>query len=77
MEALEENLDSKFSTIQAKNKEEILVRRMHPDRKIPTKEFKDAAGHDLYANEDKTIPARVQQVVQIGISVKLPRNTYG
>jgi len=43
-EALEENLDSKFSMIQAMSKEEILVRRIHPDAKIPTKGFKDPEG---------------------------------
>jgi len=77
VEAFEENLISRFSTIQAKKDKRILIRKMHKDAKIPTKGTREAAGHDLYAIEDKTIPARGQQVVKTGISLKLPNGTYG
>ena len=76
-EALEESLISKFSTIQAKKDRGILVKKMHEDAKIPTKGTRGAAGPDLYAIEDKTIPAKGQQVVKTGISLKLPDGTYG
>jgi len=46
-EALEENLVSRFSTIQAKKDKCILVKKMHKDAKIPTKGTRGAAGHDL------------------------------
>jgi len=76
-EALEENLVSRFSTIQAKKDKRILVKKMHKNAKIPTKGTRGAAGHDLYAIEDKTIPAKGQQVVKTGISLRLPNGTYG
>jgi len=50
---------------------------MHKDAKIPTKGTRGAAGHDRYAIEDKTIPAKGQQVVKTGISQKLANGTYG
>jgi len=74
---LEENLVSRFSTIQAKKDKRILVKKMRKNAKIPTKGTRGAAGHDLYAIEDKTIPAKGQQVVKTGISLRLPNATYG
>jgi len=76
-EGLQENLISRFSTIQAKKDKHILVKKMHKNAKIPTKGTSGAAGHDLYAIEDKTIPAKGQQVVKIGISLRLPNGTNG
>jgi len=76
-EALEENLVSRFSTIQAKKDKRILEKKMHKNAKILTKGTRGAAGHDLYAIEDKTIPAKGQQVVKTGISLRLPKGTYG
>ena len=76
-EALEENLISRFSTIQAKEDKCILVKKMHKDAKIPTKGTRSSAGHDMYTIEDKTIPSKGQQVVKTGISMRLPNGTYG
>jgi len=76
VEALEENLVSRFSTIQAKKDKCILVKKTHKDAKIPTKGTRGAAGHDLYPIEDKTIPAKGQQVVKTGVSLRLPNATY-
>jgi len=75
--ALEENLVSRFSTIQPNKDKSILVKKIHKDAKIPTKGTRRAAGHELYAIEDKTIPAKGQQVVTTGISLRLPDGTYG
>jgi len=76
-EALEENLVSRFSTIQAKKDKCILVKKTHKDAKIPIRGTRGAAGHDLHAIEDKTIPAKGQQIVKTGISLRLPNGTYG
>ena len=76
-EALEENLVNRFSTIQAKKDKCILVKKTHKDAKIPTKGTRGAARHDLHAIEDKTIPAKGQQIVKTGISLRLPNGTYG
>jgi len=56
--ALEENLTSRFSTIQTKKEKCILIKKMHENAKIPMKGTKEAAGHDLYAIEDKTTSAK-------------------
>jgi len=77
VEALEENLVNRISTMQAKKDKRILVKERYKDAKIPMKGTKGAAGHDLYANEDKIIPAKGQQVVKIGISLRIPNGTYG
>ena len=36
-----------------------------------------AAGHDIYALKDGTIPAQRQMLVDIRIAIGLPRGTYG
>jgi len=36
-----------------------------------------AAGHDIYALKDGTIPAQRQMLVDTGIAIGLPRGTYG
>ena len=75
--ALEQNLVCRFSTIQSKKDKRILVKKIHKDAKIPTKGTKGAPGHGLYGIEDKTFQGKGQQVVQPGISLRLPNGTYG
>jgi len=36
-----------------------------------------AAGHDIYALKDGTIPAQRHMLVDTGIAIGLPRGTYG
>ena len=36
-----------------------------------------AAGHDVYALRDGTIPAQRQRLVDTGIAIGLPKGTYG
>jgi len=76
-EAREENLKVDFGVAQGKKDQRIQVKKLDLQAKIPTRGSARAAGHDLYANESKTIPARGQQVVTTGISITLPRGTYG
>jgi len=51
--------------------------KLDPQAKIQTQGSAQAAGHDLYTNESRTIPAHGQEVVQTGISITPPRGTYG
>jgi len=44
---------------------------------IPTKGSMMAAGHDIYALKDGTMPAQRQILVDTGIAIGLPRGTYG
>jgi len=76
-EAREENLNVEFGVAQSKKDQRVRVKKLDQQAKIPTRGSAQAAGHDLYANESKTIPARGQEVVQNGISITPPRGTYG
>jgi len=62
-EAREENLKVEFGVAQSKKDQRVKVKKLDPQAKIPTRGSAQAAGHDLYANESKTIPARGQEVV--------------
>jgi len=72
----EENLKVKFGVAQSKKDQRIKVKKLDAQAKIPTRESAQAAGHDLYANESKTILARGQEVVRTGISITPSRGTY-
>jgi len=75
-EAREENLKVEFGVAQSKKDQRVKVKKLDLHPKIPTRGSAQGAGHDLYANESKTIPARVQEVVRTGISITPPRGTY-
>ena len=49
---------------------------MDPGAKVPTKGSSRAAGHDLYANEDKIIPRKGPEVVNTGLAMSFPQGTY-
>jgi len=76
-EAREENLKVEFGATQSKKDQRIQVRLLDPQARLPTRGSAKAAGHDLYANEERIIPARGQEVVATGISITPPRGTYG
>jgi len=86
--ALEENLITRFSKVQAKNgpttksgptanDQNVRVKKLSPKARVPTKGTARAAGHDLYANEGTDVPARGHAIVGTGIAIGLPYNTYG
>jgi len=86
--ALEENLITRFSKIQAKNgpmaksgppanDQSVRVNKLSDEARVPMKGSPRAAGHDLYAIEGTDVPARGQAIVGTGIAIGLPHNTYG
>jgi len=86
--ALEDNLFTRFSKVQAKegpttkngptaNDQSVRVKKLSADARVPMKGTARAAGHDLYANEGTDVPARGQAIVGTGIAIGLPHNTYG
>jgi len=79
--ALEENLITRFSKVQAKgptaNDQSVRVRKLSAEARVPTRGSSRAAGHDLYANERTDVPARDQAIVGTGIAIGRPHNTYG
>ena len=56
---------------------QLRVKRLLQNAIVPTKGSKMAAGHDIYALKDGTIPAERQMLVDTGIAIALPRGTYG
>jgi len=76
-EAREENLKVEFGVTRNKKDQRIQVRLLNPQARIPTRGSAEAAGHDQYASEERTIPARGQDVVPTGISITPPKGTYG
>ena len=75
--ALEENLITRFSEIQADKYQRVKVKKLFPTARVPTKGSDKAAGNDLYANKGTEILAREQAVIGTGIAIGLPHNTYG
>jgi len=76
-EAREENLKAEFGATQSKKDKRIQVKLLDPQAKLPTRGLAKAAGHDLYTNEERTIPARGQEVVTTGIAITPPEGTCG
>jgi len=85
--ALEENLITRFSKVEAKkgpttkndptaNDQSVRVKKLSAEARVPVKGTARAAGHDLYANEGTDVPARGQAVVGARIPIGLPHNTY-
>jgi len=76
-EAREENLIVEFGATQRKNDQRIRVKLLDPQARLPTRGSAKAAGHNLYANEQRTIPAGRQEVVATGIAIIPRKGTYG
>ena len=80
--ALEENLITRFSKVQAKNgptatDQSVRVKKLSANARVPTKGSARVAGHDLYTNKGTDVPAKGQAIVERGIAIGLPHNTYG
>ena len=56
---------------------QLRIKRQQQKPIIPTKGSRMAAGDDIYALKDGTIPAQRQMLVDTGIAMGLPRGTYG
>jgi len=54
----------------------LRIQRLQRNAIVPTKSSRIAAGHDIYALKDGTIPAQRQMLVDTGIAIGLPRETY-
>nr|UMO80221.1 Deoxyuridine 5'-triphosphate nucleotidohydrolase [Pandoravirus aubagnensis] len=55
----------------------LKCKRMHADAALPKRATADAAGYDLCAVQEATVPARGQATVPIGIAVAIPQGYYG
>jgi len=80
--ALEENLITRFSKIQAKNgptanDQSVRVEKLSAKARVPMKGSAGVAGHYQYAIEGTNVPARGQAIVGRGIAIGLAHDTYG
>ncbi|KAI1142826.1 deoxyuridine 5'-triphosphate nucleotidohydrolase [Hypoxylon sp. FL0543] len=55
----------------------LLIKKLSPTAKLPTRGSAFAAGYDLYASQATTIPARGKALVETDLSVAVPAGTYG
>ncbi|KAM3512372.1 hypothetical protein MY11210_004011 [Beauveria gryllotalpidicola] len=55
----------------------LQVKKLSPAGRLPTRGSAFAAGYDLYAAKDTTVPARGKALVDTDISIAVPAGTYG
>lgn len=55
----------------------LKCKRMHADAALPKRATADAAGYDLRAVQEVTVPARGQATIPIGIAVAIAQGHYG
>ena len=75
-EALQENLITRLSEVQAKEDQSVKVKKLSAEARVPTEGSAKAAGHDLYASKGTEIPAGGQVMVGTRIAIQLPHITY-
>lgn len=54
----------------------LKVAFLNENARAPTRGSVHAAGYDLYAAEEKTIPANGRGLVDLGLSMSIPEGTY-
>lgn len=77
LEIYDKKIHDPSTTKLVLEKEIIPTKLLDKAAKLPTKGSARAAGHDLYAAEDATIPAGQRGLVDTKIAVALPPGTYG
>ncbi|KAI9367122.1 DUTPase Dut [Aspergillus egyptiacus] len=55
----------------------LLVKKLTPSARAPTRGSAFAAGYDLYAAKEVTIPAKGKALVDTGLAIAVPEGTYG
>ncbi|EXV02686.1 trimeric dUTP diphosphatase family protein [Metarhizium robertsii] len=55
----------------------LQVKKLSDKARLPTRGSAFAAGYDIYASKDTTVPARGKVLVDTDISIAVPAGTYG
>lgn len=71
------NLTPSQSIINENTLTEIIIERLHPEAKLPTRPHLSDAGLDLYATEDCSIPPYGQDTIPTGVRIALPTGYAG
>ncbi|KAI4869257.1 dUTP diphosphatase [Hypoxylon rubiginosum] len=59
------------------NSPPLLIKKLSPTARLPTRGSPYAAGYDLYASRPALVPSRGKSLVETDISVAVPAGTYG
>jgi coronin-1B/1C/6 len=60
-----------------KPQNQLLIKKLSDKATTPTRGSALAAGYDLYAAEDKVVPANGKVLVDLQLSIAVPEGTYG
>ncbi|KAI8632226.1 dUTP pyrophosphatase [Xylariaceae sp. FL1651] len=55
----------------------LLIKKLSDKARLPTRGSAFAAGYDLYASKETTVPARGKVLVDTDIAISVPAGTYG
>ncbi len=55
----------------------LLIKKLDPAAKLPTRGSAFSAGYDLYASKETVIPARGKGLVKTDLAIAVPAGTYG
>ena len=55
----------------------LQIKLVYPEAKIPTRHTPEAAGLDLYSIQNQTVKANNKAIIDTGIAVVFPPETYG
>jgi hypothetical protein len=55
----------------------LLVQKLSPDARTPSRATPGSVGYDLHTTERTTIPPRERALVKTGLAIKTPPGTYG
>ena len=55
----------------------LLIKKLTENAIIPTKGSPLAAGYDLYAVTNASVPAKGKAIVKTGLAMKIPSGNYG
>lgn len=55
----------------------LLVKKLSPSAKTPTRGSAFAAGYDIYASKPTSVPARGKALVETDIAIAVPEGTCG
>jgi len=80
VDILDSDLESNVKEIEnilTKNSFSIIIEKIHPNAKIPTKAYKNSAGFDLFALNDEIINPGERKKIPTGIKIKIKDYFYG
>jgi dUTP pyrophosphatase len=65
------------SSLRHSETQQMMVKRLSQDAKLPVRASEHAAGYDLFAAKAASIPARGRLVIPTDVAISLPPSTYG